>query len=322
VNNAQNATLDDHEDRLDNLSNVTNDAQLKRAAGDLNSFTNKATIANGDVFVIEDSENGYAKKKVTASQIVAAGGGGGDVYGPASSVSDDIALLDGVTGKLLKDSGVKLDTGTTAGTVPVRDGSGKVPGSITGDSATVGGVAQSGFVRKSAGSPQVMTDVLRVKNTEIDEDSIEINAYGSGNRHAFIDFHNADSPSDYTGRISMLSGSANMLYRTNVSEGYHDFNQWIHAQRGLKNTLYNVNWTIALSPNQAFTIHQPVMAMIDSTAIQFYYNNIIHTIITSTSNQGASLSPGRYINNSATVTNYIYIGYSPSQTQSDIITLH
>lgn len=61
------------------------------------------------------------------------GGGGGDVFGPASSVSDDIALFDGTTGKLLKDSGMKLNTGTTAGTVPVRDANGKVPGCLTID---------------------------------------------------------------------------------------------------------------------------------------------------------------------------------------------
>ena len=64
------------------------------------------------------------KKKVNANQFAVLGGGGGDVFGPASSVSDDIALFDGVTGKLLKDSGRKLNTGAVAGTVPVRDANG------------------------------------------------------------------------------------------------------------------------------------------------------------------------------------------------------
>lgn len=42
------------------------------------------------------------------------GGGGGDVVGPAVSVNDDIPLFDGVTGKLLKDSGLKTTAFATA----------------------------------------------------------------------------------------------------------------------------------------------------------------------------------------------------------------
>lgn len=37
------------------------------------------------------------------------GGGGGDVVGPPSSVDDDIVLFDGLTGKLIKDSGVSIN---------------------------------------------------------------------------------------------------------------------------------------------------------------------------------------------------------------------
>ena len=36
------------------------------------------------------------------------GGGGGDVVGPASATDTDIALYDGVTGKIIKDSGVTI----------------------------------------------------------------------------------------------------------------------------------------------------------------------------------------------------------------------
>ena len=51
------------------LGNVTNDAQLKRADGDLNSFTLKGTPVAADVLIIEDSAASYAKKKVTISSI-------------------------------------------------------------------------------------------------------------------------------------------------------------------------------------------------------------------------------------------------------------
>lgn len=39
-------------------------------------------------------------------------GGGGDVVGPASAVDGDIVLFDGTSGKLIKDSGAKIATGT------------------------------------------------------------------------------------------------------------------------------------------------------------------------------------------------------------------
>lgn len=44
-------------------------------------------------------------------------GGGGDVVGPASAVNNDIALFDGVTGKLIKDSGVAISSIVTNATL-------------------------------------------------------------------------------------------------------------------------------------------------------------------------------------------------------------
>lgn len=49
------------------LGSVTNDAQLKRAAGDLNTFTQKVAPEATDILIIEDSSASYAKKKVLAS---------------------------------------------------------------------------------------------------------------------------------------------------------------------------------------------------------------------------------------------------------------
>ena len=51
------------------LSAVTNDAQLKRAAGDLNTFDEKLTPTNGDILIIEDSADTYAKKKIQISNL-------------------------------------------------------------------------------------------------------------------------------------------------------------------------------------------------------------------------------------------------------------
>lgn len=51
------------------LANVTNDAQLKRVASDINSFTEKTTSVDGDVFIVEDSADSYNKKKMLKSTV-------------------------------------------------------------------------------------------------------------------------------------------------------------------------------------------------------------------------------------------------------------
>jgi len=53
-----------------NLANVTDDAQLKRAAGDINIFADKSTPAPNDVFLIEDSAAAYTKKRALLSSIM------------------------------------------------------------------------------------------------------------------------------------------------------------------------------------------------------------------------------------------------------------
>jgi hypothetical protein len=61
------------------LGNVTNDAQLKRAAGDFSSFANKAAPVGSDVVLIEDSAAGGAKKHVLVSTL----GGSSPPFDPA-----------------------------------------------------------------------------------------------------------------------------------------------------------------------------------------------------------------------------------------------
>ena len=57
------------------LGNVTNDAQLKRAAGDINSFAEKTSPAAADMLLLEDSAASYAKKKVRIGNLPSGGGG-------------------------------------------------------------------------------------------------------------------------------------------------------------------------------------------------------------------------------------------------------
>ena len=83
------------------LGNVTNDAQLKRAAADFNSFTEKATPVDADIVLIEDSADSFNKKKVLLSNLLGGGGGGGsfawELNGDASpleSIESGISTLD------------------------------------------------------------------------------------------------------------------------------------------------------------------------------------------------------------------------------------
>jgi hypothetical protein len=56
------------------LSNVTNDAQLKRSANDWTGISSKTIISNNDKFLIEDSADSYVKKVVLLNNIAVHGG--------------------------------------------------------------------------------------------------------------------------------------------------------------------------------------------------------------------------------------------------------
>ncbi len=62
------------------LTNVTDDSQLKRAAGDINTFTEKVTPIETDIVLIEDSEDSFNKKKVLLSNMLGGGSGGGGSF--------------------------------------------------------------------------------------------------------------------------------------------------------------------------------------------------------------------------------------------------
>jgi len=65
-----------------------------------------------------------------------------------------VTIPDTLTGKSAdKLDGYDANTGTTKNTIPVRDANGKLPGSITGDAATVGGKAASDFLLKAGDNP-------------------------------------------------------------------------------------------------------------------------------------------------------------------------
>lgn len=65
------------------LGNLSNDAQLKLAAGDFNTFDEKSGPDDNDILLIEDSENGYAKKKMKFTSLPS-GSGSSVIWVPLS----------------------------------------------------------------------------------------------------------------------------------------------------------------------------------------------------------------------------------------------
>jgi len=84
------------------LTNVTDDAQLKRIGNDFTSFTEKLTPVDGDFVLIEDSQDTFAKKKVDLANLIGGGGGGGGSFAwglnedisPGESLQDGMEVLD------------------------------------------------------------------------------------------------------------------------------------------------------------------------------------------------------------------------------------
>jgi hypothetical protein len=83
---------------------------------------------------------------------IAGTGGIGDVVGPAGATAENMVLFDGVTGKLIKDSGIAMERNANLaffpeypGTVMSADGSGNDPGTegMTSDSETVSDIVQN-----------------------------------------------------------------------------------------------------------------------------------------------------------------------------------
>jgi hypothetical protein len=68
---------------------VTDDAQLKRAANDFTTFTEKTASLDEDMLLIEDSAAGFAKKKATVTNVIF-GAGASDRNQIASAVNGPI----------------------------------------------------------------------------------------------------------------------------------------------------------------------------------------------------------------------------------------
>ncbi len=142
------------------LGNVTDDAQLKRAAGDYSTFAPKVTAVNADVLVIEDSADGGIKKHITLDALpypLAAAHGGTHTSAGPDAVPNAVAA--GASGLMTGADKTKLD-GITAGaavsnvtgTAPVVSSGGTAPAiSINPASGAEAGSMSSANFTKLAG---------------------------------------------------------------------------------------------------------------------------------------------------------------------------
>jgi hypothetical protein len=131
VNSAEAATnpadpVTAHEDRRDNphevtkaqvdLTNVTDDAQLKRAAGDIATFPEKATPVAADKVLLEDSADSGAKKWAEVQNLPAGGTGAPTtaeyIVGAMDATLSAERLIQGPSGGGNETQGVKVDLAT------------------------------------------------------------------------------------------------------------------------------------------------------------------------------------------------------------------
>lgn len=71
------------------LENVTNDAQLTRGPSDFLSFPTKTTPSSSDILLIEDSNDGYQKKRILLSQV------GGSSSSGVNFIPKDVVTVTG-----------------------------------------------------------------------------------------------------------------------------------------------------------------------------------------------------------------------------------
>ena len=91
------------------LGNVSNDAQLKRSAGDINSFTQKSNPVADDIILIEDSADNFNKKKVPVASL---SGGSSD---NKAKVSSNDSTADYLYNKLSVSGGIKKQENNDGG---------------------------------------------------------------------------------------------------------------------------------------------------------------------------------------------------------------
>jgi hypothetical protein len=118
-------------------------------ASNVPSAGNLTTSASGVELAVNaaDGKLFYKDTGGVVQVLATKAGASGDVVGPASATANAIALFDGTTGKLIKDSAATLPSGSLVGTTATQTLTNKT---ISVDDNTVSGIAASSFVLSNA----------------------------------------------------------------------------------------------------------------------------------------------------------------------------
>jgi len=128
------------------LGNVTNDSQLKRAANDFTTFTEKTSLADDDVILIEDSADTYSKKRLKAVNLPSGSGGGGPST-PGTTTDNAIVRWDGTDGSAIQNSGTTVDDNDV---ITLNSDGGAVKVSTPASDLNANGIIISGTVDTNA----------------------------------------------------------------------------------------------------------------------------------------------------------------------------
>ena len=156
-----------------------------------NGGTGQTSYTDGQLLIGNSTGNTLTKATLTAGTnvtitnaagaitIAASGGGGsGDVVGPASAVANSIALFNGTTGKLIKDSSASdgLIYGLTVGR-----GAGAVASNMAVGVSALGGGSQTGIQNTAVGYQAMLANTSGSYNTAFGFTAMTANTTGEQN---------------------------------------------------------------------------------------------------------------------------------------------
>jgi len=118
------------------LGNVTNDSQIKRAAGDFASFTTKATPVGADILLVEDSAASNAKKQITIASLVPALNAQQSGSFPLFATPATIGLTPGT-------ADIEFDSTTLPGSMTIWDSTANLPRTVAGNTLLRGTLSGS-----------------------------------------------------------------------------------------------------------------------------------------------------------------------------------
>jgi hypothetical protein len=238
------------------LSNVTNDAQLKRSANDFNTFTLKGTPVSGDVLLIEDSAAAGVKKYVTIGSLP--GGGGGE-----ANTASNTGI--GGVGVYVRKTGVDLEFKNIVGSTGLA---------VTDDA--VNDEIDLSLDLASIDHNSLLNYAANEHFTEASIDHTAITNIGT-NTHAQIDTHigaaNPHSGSAASGANSDITSLSGLSTSLSVTQGGTGQSTYTNGQLLIGNTTGN---TLAKATLTAGSSKQTITNGTGTITLDVAEGNIVH----------------------------------------------